>query len=60
MFATQSRFWNNRIVITAGGRIDALQFDMMNGARMPASDARVVSREILRGLPPLTPVAPGV
>ena len=47
MFATQSRFWNNRIVVTAGGRIDALQFDLLNGARLPASDARVVSREMV-------------
>lgn len=47
MIGTQSRFWKDRIVVTAGLRVDYLKFDLMDGGRVAASDPRVASGQLV-------------
>jgi iron complex outermembrane receptor protein len=47
MLATQSKFWNNRIIVTGGLRRDKVDVTPSLAGRLPANDPRVLSGERL-------------
>lgn len=43
--ATQSSFWNHRVIVTAGVRYDRISFDQYGERRFAATDPEVVARQ---------------